>query len=238
MSLNLIDLLGGDASRYESITQQGVRMFAKLLVLTLAVFCIETYGGDVVVNPSASRLWSTVTEPQIVLPLPWPAGASTAVLSVPASGLFAGTEAVLARDTDASYVLNLPRPSVPGEEYLVSPTVEFKNANGETLAPKLNASLAVVCVSPAFYGTDVSAGAWTRMRKGSYVLPRPSNEMSLQVGYGDMVTTNILGECCAWMAFSPRKGGDYSLVLYGADGELSLSAMLEALATGLVFSVK
>jgi hypothetical protein len=40
------------------------------------------------------------------------------------------------------------------------------------------------------------------------------------------------------MAFSPRKSGDYSLVLYGADGELSLSAMLEALATGLVFSGK
>ena len=213
-------------------------MFAKLRVLALAALCLEACGGDVVVNPSASRLWSTVTEPQIVLPVPWPAGAVTATLSVPASGLFAGTDVELAKGTDSSYVLNLPRPSAPKEEYIVSPTVEFKNANGEALAPKLNASLAVVCDSPAFYGTDVSAGAWTRIRKGSYVLPKPSNETSLQTGYLDTVSTNVLGECCAWMALSPKKSGNYSLMLYGADGELSLSAMLEALATGLVFSVR
>ena len=212
-------------------------MIAKLRVLALAALCFEAC-GDVVVDPSASRLWSTVTESQVVLPLPWPAGAATATLSVPASGLFAGTEAILLKSADASYVLELPRPSSPGEEYMVSPAVEFRNAKGETLAPRLNATLAVVCASPTFYGTDVSAGAWTRMRKGSYVLPRPSNEVSLHVGYGDLATTNALGECCAWMAFSPRKSGDYSLVLYGADGELSLSAMLEAFATGLVFSVK
>ena len=213
-------------------------VFLRVLVAVALMATLDAFGTDVVVNPSVSRLWSTVTESQIVIPVPWPAGASTATLSVPASGLFAGTEVVLARDSDASYVLNLPRPSAPGEEYLVSPTVEFKNANGETLAPKLNASLAVVCASPTFYGTDVSAGTWTRMRKGSYVLPKPSNETSLHAGYWDLVTTNVLGECCAWMAFSPKKSGNYSLMLYGADGELSLSAMLEALATGLVFSVK
>ena len=212
-------------------------MIAKLRVLALAALCFEAC-GDVVVDPSASRLWSTVTESQVVLPLPWPAGAATATLSVPASGLFAGTEAILLKSADASYVLELPRPSSPGEEYMVSPAVEFRNAKGETLAPRLNATLAVVCDSPVFYGADVSAATWTHMRKGSYVLPRPSNEVSLHVGYGDLATTNALGECCAWMAFSPRKSGDYSLVLYGADGELSLSAMLEALATGLVFSVK
>ena len=212
-------------------------MIAKLRVMALAALCLEAC-GDVVVDPSASRLWSTVTESQVVLPLPWPAGAATATLSVPASGLFAGTEAILSKSADASYVLELPRPSSPGEEYMVSPAVEFKNANGEALAPKLNASLAVVCDLPAFYGTDVSADAWTRIRKGSYVLPKPSNETSLQIGYLDSVSTNVLGECCAWMALSSKKSGSYSLMLYGADGEHSLSAMLEALATGLVFSVK
>ena len=92
-------------------------MIAKLRVLALAALCLEAC-GDVVVDPSASRMWSTVTESQVVLPLPWPAGAATATLSVPASGLFAGTEAILSKSADASYVLELPRPSSPGEEYM------------------------------------------------------------------------------------------------------------------------
>ena len=213
-------------------------MIAKLRVLALAALCLEACGGDVVVNPSASRLWSTITEAQVVLPVPWPAGAVTATLSVSASGPFAGTEAVLAKGTDASYVLDLPRPSSPGEEYVVSPTVEFRNANGETLAPRLNATLAVVCDSPVFYGTDVSAAIWTRVRKDSYVLPRPFGETFLQVGYGSAVATNVLGDCCAWAAFTPKKSGDYVFKLYGEDGALSLSAMLEVMAPGLVFSVK
>ena len=58
------------------------------------------------------------------------------------------------------------------------------------------------------------------------------------MGYGSAVATNVLEDCCAWAAFTPKNSGDYVLKLYGADGELSLSAMLEALATGLVFSVK
>ena len=212
-------------------------MIAKLRVLALAALCLEAC-GDVVVDPSASRLWSTVTESQVVLPLPWPAGAATATLSVPASGLFAGTEAILSKSVDASYVLELPRPSSPGEEYMVSSAVEFRNANGETLAPRLNATLAVVCDSPVFYGTDVSAATWTRVRKGSYVMPRPFGEAFLQVGYGSAVATNVLEDCCAWAAFTPKNSGDYVLKLYGADGELSLSAMLEVMAPGLVFSVK
>ena len=212
-------------------------MITKLRVLALAALCLEAC-GDVVVDPSASRLWSTVTESQVVLPLPWPAGAATATLSVPASGLFAGTEAILLKGADASYVLELPRPSSPGEEYMVSPAVEFRNANGEALAPRLNATLAVVCDSPVFYGTDVSAATWTRVRKGSYVLPRPFGETFLQVGYGSAVATNVLEDCCAWAAFTPKNSGDYVLKFYGADGELSLSAMLEVMAPGLVFSVK
>ena len=212
-------------------------MIAKLRVLALAALCLEAC-GDVVVDPSASRMWSTVTESQVVLTLPWPAGAATATLSVPASGLFAGTEAILSKGADASYVLELPRPSSPGEEYMVSPAVEFRNANGETLAPRLNATLAVVCDPPVFYGTDVSAATWTRVRKGSYVLPRPFGETFLQVGYGSAVATNVLEDCCAWAAFTPKNSGDYVLKLYGADSELSLSAMLEVMAPGLVFSVK
>jgi hypothetical protein len=116
--------------------------------------------------------------------------------------------------------------------------MEFRNASGEALAPKMSATLGVACDSPVFYGTDVSADAWTRTRKGSYLLPRPSGEISLQVGYGSSVATNVLADCCAWAAFAPKNSGNCSLMLYGADGELSLSAMLEVLATGLVFSVR
>ena len=195
-------------------------------------------GEDVVTDTSASRLWSTVTDSSVVLPVPWPKGAATAVLVVPASGLFSGVEANLTKGVDSSYVLALPRPAGPDSEYVVSPAIEFRNADGETLALRLEASFGVVCDSAFFSGTDTAASSWTSIKKGSYALPKPDDEASFQVEYGSSVATNAIPESCAWTAFTPRKSGTYSLSLYGEDGELSFSAILNALGNGFILSFR
>lgn len=216
-----------------------IRLFLAGIAFVASTFLCQTaWGEDVVVDASASRLWSTVTNASVVLPVPWPQGAATATLVVPASGLFVGVEAALTKGVDSSYTLFLPRPSAPNEEYIVSPTVEFANADGEALTPRLAASFAVVCDVSLFRGTDTDATAWTDVKKGTYALPKPDDETLLLTGFGGGVATNALTDRCAWMTLSPKKSGPYSLSLYGADGELSFSAFLNAMATGFIFSVK
>ena len=184
------------------------------------IFLGQTASGeDVVIDTSTSRLWSTVTNSSVVLPVPWPQGAATAVLAVPASGLFAGAEVSLTKGVDSSCVLALPRPTGPDTEYVVSPAIEFRNAAGETLAPGLEASFGVVC-------------------DASYALPKLGDEAAFHIECGSSAATNALPESCAWMAFTPMKSGIYSLSLYGEDGELSFSAMLNALGSGFIFTVR
>ena len=211
---------------------------AGLTSIFALVFSQMTSGGDVVIDTSASRLWSTVTNSSVVLPVPWPQGAVTATLVVPAVGIFAGVEANLTKGADSSYTLALPRPTGPENEYVVSPRIDFRNADGETLAPVLKASFGVVCGSAFFRGTDCTASSWGDIKKGCCVLPKCSGEKSYRVIYESSVATNTIPEDCAWISFSPRKSGTHSLSTYGKDGELSFSAMLNVLPNGLVFTLR
>ena len=213
-------------------------LLAGIASIAGAFFGQTASGEDVVIDTSTSRLWSTVADSSVILPVPWPPGAATATLVVPASGLFAGVEVNLTKGVDSSYALVLPRPTGSDTEYVVSPAIEFRNADGETLAPGLEASFGVVCDATLFRGTDTAASSWTDIKKGNYALPKPADETSFQVRYGSSVTTNALPESCAWMPFTPKKSGTYFLSLYGEEGELSLSAMLNALANGIVFTVR
>ena len=213
-------------------------LLAGIASIAGAFFSQTASGEDGVIDTSTSRLWSTVADSSVILPVPWPPGATTATLVVPASGLFAGVEVNLTKGMDSSYALVLPRPTGPDTEYVVSPAIEFRNADGEALAPSLEASFGVVCDATLFRGTDTAASSWTDIKKGSYALPKPADETSFQVRYGSSVTTNALPESCAWMSFTPKKSGAYSLSLYDEGGGLSLSAMLNALANGIVFTVR
>ena len=216
------------------------RLLLAVIAFVAGAFLSQTVSGeDVVIDTSTSRLWSTVTESSVVLPVPWPQGASSARRVAPASGLFAGVEVNLTKGVDSSYALALPRPTGPDAEYVVSPTIEFRNADDETLAPGLEASFGVVCDATYFRGTDTASSSWTNIKsKGSYVLPKPTSETSCQVIYGGLTATNTIPESCAWTVFAPRKSGTYSLSLLHEDGELSASAMLNALAGGLMFFIR
>ena len=211
---------------------------AGIVAIASVAFSQMASGDDVVINTSASRLWSTVTNPTVVLPVPWPQGAVAATLVVPASGIFAGAEANLTKGVDSSYTLTLPSPTTPDTEYIVSPTIEFRNADGDTLAPSLKASLAVVCNTVVFKGTHVASFSWTDIMKGSYLLPKLADEASCQIRYGSSSVTSSIPENCAWISFSPRKSGAYSFSTFGKDDELSFSAMLNVLPDGLVLSIR
>ena len=214
------------------------QVLAGIVSLIGAVFSQMASGEDVVIDTSASRLWSTVTNSSVLLPVPWPQGAVTATLVVPASGLFAGVETNLTKGVDSSYTLTLPSPTTPDTEYIVSPTIEFRNADGDTLAPVLKASFGVVSSTAFFRGTDTAASSWADMRKGDYAFPKLADEMSYQIGRENSVATNAIPENCAWMAFSPRKSGVYSLATYGEDDEPSSSTILNVLPDGLVLSIR
>ena len=116
--------------------------------------------------------------------------------------------------------------------------IEFRNADGDTLAPSLKASLAVVCNTVVFKGTHVASFSWTDIMKGSYLLPKPADEASCQISYGSSSVTSSIPENCAWISFSPRKSGAYSFSTFGKDDELSFSAMLNVLPDGLVLSIR
>ena len=213
-------------------------VLAGIVSLVGAFFGQMAAGEDVVIDASTSRLWSTVTKSSVVLPVPWPQGAATATLVVPASGLFAGAEANLTKGVDSSYVLALPRPAGLDSEYVVSPMIVFRNADGDTLAPVLKASFGVVCSTAFFSVTDTAASSWTDMKKGNYALPKPADEASCQIRYGSSAVTSSIPENCAWISFSPRKSGAYSFSTFGKDDELSFSAMLNVLPDGLVLSIR
>lgn len=214
------------------------QVLAGIVSLIGAVFSQMASGEDVVIDTSASRLWSTVTNSSVLLPVPWPQGAVTATLVVPASGLFAGVEANLTKGVDLSYTLALPRPTGPDAEYIVSPTIEFRNADGDALAPVLKASFGVVCDTVDFKGTHLTSSLWTDMMKGSYLFPKPADEVSCQIRYGSSAVTSSIPENCAWISFSLRKSGAYSFSTFGKDDELSFSAMLNVLPDGLVLSIR
>jgi hypothetical protein len=211
---------------------------AGIVAIASVVFSQMASGEDVVINTSDSRLWSTVTNSSVVLPVPFPHAAATATLVVPASGPFRGVEAKLTKGVDSSYTLALPRPTGPDNEYVVSPQIEFRNADGETLAPVIKASFGVVCGTAFFRGTDCSASSWNNVKKGSYALPAPDEETSSLIEYGGSAVTNAISGSSAWTVFTPRKSGTYSLSLYGEDGELSFSAMLNVLPNGLIFTIR
>ena len=211
-------------------------VMATVAVCTL--LCTASSGGDVVLNPSASRLWSTVTEDSVEFSLLWPDGATTAKVSVPASGLFAGVEAVLTNGVHSSFTLELPRPLESADEYTVSPVLEFSNLEGDVLAPTLTARIGVAREASPFKGTDMSSAEWRTVKKGGYLIPVLAEATSEHTEYGGSCSTNQIPSDSSWLYKTFDRTGPYSLSLLGTDGTLSASALLEVLAKGLVFSLR
>ena len=216
-------------------------MSAILRTLTLAaaaVACFDANCGDVVVNPSRSRLWSTVTEQSVTIPVPWPEAASIAKLTAPPVGEFAGVNVDLVKGRDSAYQLSLPRPVDAESEYVVSLSLEFFNAQGDALSPKLETSLGVVCALPRFDGTDVQSKQWNEFYRRSSVVPVVDGAKFFVAGLGATSATNHLPDICAWTMFTHRDSGDYAVSLMDESDAVLGVASLKRLPSGLIMTFR
>ena len=216
-------------------------MSAILRTLTLAaaaVACFDANCGDVVVNPSRSRLWSTVTEQSVTIPVPWPEAADSAKLVAPAVGEFAGVNVDLVKGRDSACQLSLPRPVDAESEYVVSLSLEFFNAQGDALSPKLETSLGVVCALPRFDGTDVQSKQWKEFYRRSSVVPVVDGAKFFVAGLGATSATNHLPDICAWTMFTHRDSGDYAVSLMDESDAVLGVASLKRLPSGLIMTFR
>ena len=216
-------------------------MSAILRTLTLAaaaVACFDANCGDVVVNPSRSRLWSTVTEQSVTIPVPWPEAADSAKLVAPAVGEFTGVNVDLVKGRDSAYQLSLPRPVDAESEYVVSLSLEFFNAQGDALSPKLETSLGVVCALPRFDGTDVQFKQWNEFYRRSSVVPVVDGAKFFVAGLGATSATNHLSDICAWTMFTHRDSGDYAVSLMDESDAVLGVASLKRLPSGLIMTFR
>ncbi len=208
------------------------------IATTVLLGCLDVTGGDVVVNPSSSRLWSTVTNSSVAIPIPWPEAARTAKLTAPAVGLFTGVSEDFTKGIDSTYQLTLPRPQDAESEYLVSLSLEFSNAEGDVLSPKYDASFAVVCEKPYFYGTDVQADKWKAFTRRSSVVPVLSTSTVMNVRHGAVTTTNYLAVPCSWTTLAFTDTGDLTLALVDKDFQELESVMLTRFPAGLIMTIR
>lgn len=209
----------------------------RITLLMFALSCLASV-GDVIVDPSSSRLWSTVTDESVSIPIPWPDAAKTAKLTASAVGLFTGVSEDLTKGTDSAYLLALPRPQDAESEYVVSLSLEFSNAEGDVLSPKLDASFAVVCDKPYYYGTDVQADKWRTFTRRSTVFPVSSTSNVMTVRHGSVTTTNCLAVPCGWTMLAFTGTGDLALSLADNKFQELESVVVTRLPAGLIMTIR
>ena len=151
----------------------------------VAVFCIAmmrvgatTTSAMVCMNPSATVFWSTVSSPNPLVQLDWPAGATKAVLFVD------GVEAMSVEDSSVTSC-NVPV-SMPPDRYserFVDLSVEYLDSSDSVVG---TASASLACVLGANGSTipfvaDSTSRRWSRYRGPSAMLPVPSETVSLAI---------------------------------------------------------
>ena len=208
------------------------------IAMTVLLGCLDVTGGDVVVDPSSSRLWSTITNSSVSIPIPWPAAAKTAKLTAPAVGLFTGVSEDLTKGINSTCQLALPRPQDAESEYVVSLSLEFSNAEGDVLSPKYDASFAVVCDNSYYYGTDVQADKWKTFTRRSTVLPVSSTSSVMTVSQGSVTTTNYIAVPCGWSMLAFTGTGDLTLSLADNDFQELESVVVTRLPAGLIMTIR
>ena len=143
----------------------------------------------VFLRPETSSFWRTATNQVMSLPVSFPAGASSATLSVTAPGY----SAQYAIATSGDFLLSLPAATSPETENVYDLTLTFNDAAATVRTAKLGLIDAVLpdgggetrCIAPA------SAPKWERV-KGRAVIPVPYGLTSFTVN-GAAVDTGLNG---------------------------------------------
>ena len=166
-------------------------------------------GGLVFVNEKTSSYWHTATNRVIALPIEFPAGASSATLSVTGPG-YSAQYAILAGT--AQYPLSLPPATSPSTENVYDLALVFNDSVGTVRTAKLG----------LIEGYDATTAGWTRclapitQRKwgwvrGRVVIPIPYGSEPLAIG-GATVDTGLDG-AQGWYPLLLRGGQSATLTL-------------------------
>ena len=183
----------------------------------------------VFLRPETSSFWNTATNSTMTVPVDYPKGASSAVLTV--CGV--GYEKRYAGITEKSFTFNLPKPANPEQENVYDLTLTFNNDVKRTAKLGLIQGLSsgpagsTRCLAPA------NSRVWKKVRSRA-VLPIPYGVRAISVN--GVRTETGLGGAQGWYALRLKGGEDVSLSLI-AEG-LSGSAALSGVAAGFMMIVK
>ena len=185
----------------------------------------------VFLRPETSSFWRTATNQVMSLPVVFPAGASSATLSVTAPGY----SAQYAIASSGDFLLSLPAATSPETENVYDLTLTFNDAAATVRTAKLGLIDAVLpdgggetrCIAPA------SAPKWERV-KGRAVIPVPYGLTSFTIN-GAAVDTGLNG-AQGWFPIT-LLGGQTANLAMDAGGE-SFAASLWRVPEATTFFVR
>ena len=187
-------------------------------------------------RPETSSFWNTATNNEMTVPVDFPAGATTATLTVSGIGYIA-TYANIAKGTD-SYTFTLPPADSPQTENVYDLSLAFND--GTVRRAKLglidsisqNAEVTTRCLAPA------NGRVWERVKGGRAVLPIPYGTTSFTVTVNGEVRSadTGLGGAQDWYALGINGGDEVSLSMI-ANG-LSYTASLLGVNAGTILIMK
>jgi len=169
----------------------------------------------VVGNASSSLVWKTVFESTSDLALMWPAGATSARLTVSVGGAIRSTETIT-DTTLAAWPFVVPAlPETAADECVYDLTLEYLDAQSAVVKTQA-ASLGLVRGTDGrtarFVRDGKSSAKWPRLKSGTAVLPIPDGATTLAVDDGTPVSVDAPG----WHYL--KASGVHELVLLvGAD---------------------
>lgn len=224
MGTREVAILGHGALRLRSVAV----CLSALFVSTAALADGDTSDPVLVyVRPEMSSFWHTATNRTMILPVDFPADASSATLTI--SGAFGYSQTIA--DIDSSFVtVTLPEATMDGDspatEDVYDFTLEFNNGTVRTAKLGLIAGLGdgeglTRCLAPA------SGSAWEKV-KGQVAIPIPYGMTSFEIN--GTSTDNGLDGAQGWYVLKLKS--NVSAALSGLVGEDSWTALLKGAATG------
>lgn len=184
----------------------------------------------VFLRPETSSFWNTATNNTMTVPIDYPAGATSAELSV--SGLLAGLDyqCVYKDISAAEYTFDLPAATSPETENVYDLTLTFNDGTVRTAKLGLVQGLSpdsegtTRCLAPA--GSKV----WNKV-KGQAVLPIPYGMKTLKINGVDTATG--LDGAQGWYALGKIEPNE-TVTLSGVAGGVEYAASLLGGGAGLM----
>ena len=153
-----------------------VALLSMCMVIGVSLNALATITNDVLfTDTSNSILWKTVCSENIELPISWPSGAASAVLTVSGPGFATLTQSLTPPTDTCALSLNLP--TSDGDETLLTFSLRFFSASEQELdGESLSATLGFVRgigngTSVQCHPSGTASSRWPRIESCRAVLP-------------------------------------------------------------------